>query len=240
MPKVAAAVDPSVKRLNPPVRHLLRSRHADSRLSPGEVSPTEPLIQDLADMDAVVLLNQRWLVNFVNRHVRDPNLALDIVQESFLKAYVAREQFQCKSSVRTWLASIALNLVRDQKRSQKERFWQSTMLNDIDLTSSAIYLSSRAQSAESQVIAQEVMEKVAGLLEEIPVKYRNILLMRLAQDMSLAEIAMQTGTPLNTVKSVIRRSLVHLRTRLASGAGRMLLQNEGPVSGRKNLSKADT
>ena len=209
----------SAERLSPQLQHLQGVRHANPVSSHQKGSGAAPVIADLTDMDTVVLLNQRWLINFVNRHIRDPDLALDIVQESFMKAYLARDQFQCKSSLRTWLASIALNLVRDHKRSQKERFWQSTMQNDVDLTDSAICSSSRTRSAESQIIAQEAVERVAGLLKEIPLKYRDILVMRLAQDMSLAEIATRTGTPLNTVKSVIHRVLAQLRSKLSPYAG---------------------
>ena len=201
----------SVETVSPRVQE---SWHENAPCVPASLSRIGSQVAVLDDMDTVVVLNQRWLFNFVNRHVRDPDLALDIVQESFMKAYLARARFQHRSSLRTWLASIALNLVRDHKRSEKERFWQSTMENSDVLLGWDVFSSSGIRSAESEVIAKECVGKVAECLKEIPEKYREIIFMRFGHEMSLGEIALLTGTPLNTVKSVLRRVLLQLRFRL--------------------------
>lgn len=75
-------------------------------------------------MDEIVVLHRPWLLTFVNSRVQDTELAKDIVQDALLKALLAYEKFRGLSAERTWLASIALNLIRDHRRSTKHRFWQ--------------------------------------------------------------------------------------------------------------------
>jgi|SRR5579875_401570 len=183
-------------------RHLARS--ADR---------PEGITSPLGDIELVVTSHQHWLVAFVNSRVRDPDLASDIVQDCFLKAYLAREQFRGGASVRTWLASIALNLIRDHKRSPKGKFWQVTMNSHEDFCDKVLCLELQTASPEDTAIASDCFSRVLRLLHAVRPDHRTVLLMRFADEMSLAEIATATGRPVSTVKTTIYRAL-HLLRRL--------------------------
>jgi RNA polymerase sigma-70 factor (ECF subfamily) len=58
---------------------------------------------DKGAFDMLVLKYQHKIVNLVMRYVRDPDLALDITQEAFIKAYRALPRFRGDSAVYTWL-----------------------------------------------------------------------------------------------------------------------------------------
>ena len=59
------------------------------------------------------------------RIVRDSGIAEDLVQETFLRAWTARDTFRSDCSLATWLIRIALNLARDHTRTGRFRFWKS-------------------------------------------------------------------------------------------------------------------
>jgi RNA polymerase sigma-70 factor (ECF subfamily) len=63
--------------------------------------------------DLLVLKYQHKIVNLVMRYVRDPDQALDITQEAFLKAYRALPRFRGDSAFYTWLYRIAVNTAKN-------------------------------------------------------------------------------------------------------------------------------
>ena len=64
---------------------------------------------DKTAFDVLVLKYQHKIVKLVMRYVRDPNEALDVAQEAFLKAYRALPSFRGDSAFYTWLYRIAIN-----------------------------------------------------------------------------------------------------------------------------------
>ena len=71
--------------------------------------------------DLLVLKYQHKIVNLVMRYVRDPDQALDITQEAFLKAYRALGRFRGDSAFYTWLYRIAVNTAKNYLAAQRRR-----------------------------------------------------------------------------------------------------------------------
>ena len=71
--------------------------------------------------DALVLKYQHKIVNLVLRYVRDPDQAMDIAQEAFLKAYRALPRFRGDSAFYTWLYRIAVNTAKNHLAAQRRR-----------------------------------------------------------------------------------------------------------------------
>jgi RNA polymerase sigma-70 factor (ECF subfamily) len=163
------------------------------------------------DIELLVATHRRWLFAFVNSRIRDPELASDIVQDCFLKAYLAREQFRGGATIRTWLGSIALNLIRDHRRSPKGKFWQTTMNSHEHFDEQVTCLQLNAASPEESAIEGDCLSRVLRLLQTVRPDHRAVLLMRFEHEMSLSEIAIATGRPVSTIKTTIYRALHHLR-----------------------------
>ncbi len=68
---------------------------------------------DKGAFDLLVLRYQHKIVNLVMRYVREPDQALDITQEAFLKAYRALPRFRGDSAFYTWLYRIAVNTAKN-------------------------------------------------------------------------------------------------------------------------------
>jgi RNA polymerase sigma-70 factor (ECF subfamily) len=166
---------------------------------------------ELDDIDTLVRTYRPRLLRFVSFSLGDPDIAESIVQDCFVKAYNGRANFRGDCSVNTWLTGIALNLVRDQQRLQKFRFWRQARATAIDVTEAASFLPSHESSPEARLLAREQTEQVQEALKTLSPNQRNIFLMRFAEDMSLAEIAASIHMPINTVKTHLHRALKAVR-----------------------------
>ena len=166
---------------------------------------------ELDDIDALVRTYRPRLLRFVAFSIGDPDLAESITSDCFLKAYNGRANFRGDCSVNTWLTGIALNLVRDQQRLQKFRFWRQARATAIDVTDAATFLASNESSPEQRILAREQSEQVQEALKTLSPNQRTIFLMRFAEDMNLAEIAETIHMPINTVKTHLHRALKAVR-----------------------------
>ncbi len=175
------------------------------------VQAVERSSSELDDIDALVRTYRPRLLRFVTFSIGDPDLAESITQDCFLKAYNGRDKFRGDCSVNTWLTSIALNLIRDQQRLQKFRFWRQARATAIDVSDAANFLASRESSAEARILAIERTEQVQAALANLSVNQRAIFLMRFAEDMDLSEIAAAISMPINTVKTHLHRALKAVR-----------------------------
>jgi RNA polymerase sigma-70 factor (ECF subfamily) len=180
------------------------------------VQTAERTGSELDDIDALVRTYRPRLLRFVAFSIGDPDLAESITQDCFLKAYNGRANFRGDCSVNTWLTSIAVNLVRDQQRLQKFRFWRQARATAIDVTDAASFLPSNESSPESRILVQEKTLQVQAALENLSPKQRSIFLMRFAEEMDLAEIAAATSMPINTVKTHLHRALKSVRAQVTA------------------------
>ena len=175
------------------------------------VQAVERSSSELDDIDALVRTYRPRLLRFVTFSIGDPDLAESITQDCFLKAYNGRDKFRGDCSVNTWLTSIARNLIRDQQRLQKFRFWRQARATAIDVSDAANFLASHESSAEARILAIERTEQVQAALANLSVNQRAIFLMRFAEDMDLSEIAAAISMPINTVKTHLHRALKAVR-----------------------------
>jgi len=169
---------------------------------------------ELDDIDALVRTYRPRILRFVTFSIGDSDLAESITQDCFLKAYNGRHNFRGDCSINTWLTSIAMNLVRDQQRLQKFRFWRQARATAIDVNDAANYLPSHESSVESRLMAREKTQQVVAALETLSVNQRAIFLMRFAEDMELSEIASTIHMPINTVKTHLHRALKAVRAQV--------------------------
>lgn len=183
------------------------------------VQASERSGSELEDIDALVRTYRPRLLRFVTFSIGDADLAESITQDCFLKAYNGRASFRGDCAVNTWLTSIAMNLIRDQQRLQKFRFWRQARATAIDVNEAANFLPSKECSAESRVLIKEQTKQVQAALANLSVNQRSIFLMRFGQDMELAEIAAAIHMPLNTVKTHLHRALKSVRAQIGTKPG---------------------
>jgi len=142
----------------------------------------------------------------------------DLVQETWVRVLARAAQYEGRSKFEAWLFSIARNLAIDGSRQKR-----ILSLDDSTAPASRGHASSRPHSSDhsSPFLAAARGEdaiRLAAALEHLDPTYREVLLLRFQEDLSLQEIAKILGAPVSTVSSRIHRGLGLLRSHWAGGA----------------------
>ncbi len=133
---------------------------------------------------------------------RDPAMAEDAVQETFLKAWRAIGSFKAGTQLRAWLMRILLNHLRGARRRRS--------LNPIRLVP-GLHDPTAPDSPERQYLHSETASELFGLLNSLRDDERAVVVMHYYMELSLSEIAVATGWPPGTVRSRLSRALKKLR-----------------------------
>jgi RNA polymerase sigma-70 factor (ECF subfamily) len=197
-----------------PSNSLLDTLFAPDASSNSRAAARGQAIGELDDIDELVRKYRPRLLRFVTFSLGDPDLAETITQDTLLKAYNARRTFRGDSSVNTFLVSIAMNLVRDQQRTQKFRFWKQFRATSLDVTDVASFVTSRETSPEAQLLAKEKVERLYTIIQTLSFTQRTVFLMRFSDEMDVQEISKAMDMPVNTVKTHLHRSLKAVRRQL--------------------------
>ena len=161
---------------------------------------------DKGAFDLLVLKYQHKIVNLVMRYVRDPDLALDITQEAFIKAYRALPRFRGDSAFYTWMYRIAVNTAKNHLAAQRRR----PMDVELDLQDPEQYdLHAKLKETgtpEGVTLSNELKEIVERAIAALPEDLRTAIILRELEGMSYEEIAQTMECPVGTVRSRIFRA----------------------------------
>jgi RNA polymerase sigma-70 factor (ECF subfamily) len=153
----------------------------------------------------------RYLVYLTGR----PDLAEDFFQETWVRVLERGRQYDGRHEFSTWLFSIARNLAIDHLRRKQPTSLES-LSNPDDPNSFEIPASGQPSAFDATVQREQNDQISAGMLK-IAAEYRETLVLRFQEGMSLEEIAKVTGAPLGTVKSRIYRGLSALEPWVKGG-----------------------
>ena len=161
---------------------------------------------DKKAFDILILRYQYKIIKLISRYVHDPNEALDIAQEAFLKAYRALPGFRGESAFYTWLYRIAINTAKNYLVAQGRRPPGS----DID-AQEAEQFDGQSQLKEYEtperlLLKDEIEATVFQAIEDLPDDLRTAITLREFEGMSYEEIAQTMGCPIGTVRSRIFRA----------------------------------
>jgi RNA polymerase sigma-70 factor, ECF subfamily len=154
--------------------------------------------------ESLVILFSPTLFRVVKRMVRDPSEAEAIVQETFWRTWRSLNRYDNDQPFFPYLATIALNLVRDRWR--KERWVESDGLGtDFEL---AAY---PEPEIETLVEEKEVKEDLEDAIHQLPPPYRAVIALRYQGELDYEEIAKIMKAPVNTIRTHLHRAKILLR-----------------------------
>ncbi len=161
---------------------------------------------DKGAFDLLVLKYQHKIVNLVMRYVRDPDQALDITQEAFLKAYRALPRFRGDAAFYTWMYRIAVNTAKNYLAAQRRR----PMDVELDMQDPEQYelhaKLKETDTPEGVTLSNELYETVERAIAALPDDLRTAIVLRELDGMSYEEIAQTMECPVGTVRSRIFRA----------------------------------
>lgn len=172
---------------------------ADQDGSASVVSPGEAALVNAArngDREAFGQLYQRYerrVTRVIRRFVPDIELASDLAQESFLRAWERLDQFDTSRRFGPWLFRLAVNLTYDSLRRIKRRGRWSVFS---DLGEGIVPEPARADQRTDRDLAQEVH----AVMEQVPEAYRIVLVLRDLEGFCTSEVAAITDRSEATIR----------------------------------------
>ena len=152
----------------------------------------------------------RYLLYLTGRR----DYAEDLAQETWIRVLERGSQYNGRQRFDPWLFAIARNLALDYLRKKRKAVETASLPDDRD---EILLLPSSGPSPFVAAARSEDAIRLAGQLQILSPLYREALLLRFQEDLSLPEIAQVLGAPLTTVTSRIYRGLAELRSAFEEG-----------------------
>ena len=150
------------------------------------------------EVEEEILRSYQMLYRLAYTYVKNPDDAMDVVQESVYKAIQNASGVRSRGAIKGWLCRIVANTALD-------------------------FLRSRAREVPVDQVPETGREDTyqdldtLRALERLEERERTVVVLRFFEDMKLQDIALTTGENLNTVKTILYRSLKKLRIQLMEG-----------------------
>jgi len=178
---------------------------------------------DEAAYESLVRSHGSRMLAVARRLLRNEEEARDAVQDAFLSAFRAIDRFRGGCRLSTWLFRIVTNVALMKLRSASRKPLESIehLMPVFDADGHHVHrASTRADSAETQLIQAERMARVRAAIERLPTQYRSVVVMRDLLELSTAEVARTLGISDNAVKIRLHRARLALCTLLGATEAR--------------------
>lgn len=188
---------------NPQKVILMEPQLEDSLLIKRYVSGDEKALEALIDK------HNRRLSSFIYSKVRNQSITEDIFQDTFIKVIktLKKGSYSEEGKFLPWVMRIAHNLIIDHFRKNK----RMPMFEGSDDFNIFSVIGDDKLNAEKQLIQDQITADLQHLIEELPDDQKEVLVMRIYQDMSFKEISENTGVSINTALGRMRYALINLR-----------------------------
>ncbi|MFC1718067.1 RNA polymerase sigma factor [Candidatus Poribacteria bacterium] len=179
------------------------------------------------DSKSFAVLMRRYqarLNRYINRFVKNDDLAQDLTQETFLRAYRSRESYVPKARFAAWIYRIATNLCHDEFR--RRRTSPTVSLNTSftvqinekgDVENYELYEQLPDDSIpppDVEVEREEQRMRLRAAIESLSKKHRTVILMHVYNGMEYTEMAKQLGCSVGTIKSRMHYAIKSLKQML--------------------------
>ncbi|WP_202839873.1 RNA polymerase sigma factor [Luteimonas saliphila] len=168
---------------------------------------------DVAAFEALYGRHRLRLYRYLLRQLRDGALADELFQDIWQKVITARANWTPEAAFATWLYRIAHNRLADHWRARQHR---PPAPVDADERTARV---PDPDTPERQLSQFEQRRQLQLALDALPPEQREVIVLRLEQELSLEEIGEVTGVGRETVKSRLRYAMDKLRAQLGAGVG---------------------
>jgi RNA polymerase sigma-70 factor (ECF subfamily) len=182
------------------------------------------LVQQCASGDEaacarLVTDHQRMVYQLAMHLLGDPQEALDLSQEVFLRVFRTLPHFRGQSTLRTWIYRIVINQASNRLRWWRRRHRSQQVALDERTATRGEFAESRTFALPDRLLQQqETAGRVWGALSALPFDQRAVIVLREIDGLSYEEIADSLGVAVGTVKSRLARARTSLRSALRAGA----------------------
>lgn len=182
---------------------MVNVQHSDALLVKNYVSGDEN------SLNILINRHQSKIYGFIYSKISDRDISNDIFQDTFIKVIktLKSKTYNEEGKFLPWVMRIAHNLVVDHFRKTKKM----PMYRETEGFSIFSIMSDDSLTIENKMIVDQVELDLKKLIEELPADQKEVLVMRMYQDMSFKEISELTGVSINTALGRMRYALMNLR-----------------------------
>jgi RNA polymerase sigma-70 factor (ECF subfamily) len=164
---------------------------------------------------------QAKITNLVHRFIYDRDRAVEIAQEVFLRVFLHRKRYLRSGRFSTWIYTIAVNLAKNELRRKSRLRGVTSLDNVLEVAGdSGAYLAGKDPGPDQKTHQHRVEETVMAAIQQLPPKYREVILLRDIQQLTYEEIEQVLSIPGGTVRSRINRARSALKQILEPVLGR--------------------
>jgi len=178
------------------------------------VIPDGVLVKNYIDGDenalsVLIKRHQSKIYGFIYSKVTDRDISDDIFQDTFIKVIktLKSNAYNEEGKFLPWVMRISHNLIVDHFRRNKKM----PMFRETEEFSIFSIMTDNSPNVENRIITEQVESYLQRLIEELPDDQKEVLQMRIYQDLSFKEIADMTGVSINTALGRMRYALMNLR-----------------------------
>jgi RNA polymerase sigma-70 factor (ECF subfamily) len=149
------------------------------------------------------------IFGFIYSKISDRDISNDIFQDTFIKVIktLKSNAYNEEGKFLPWVMRISHNLIVDHFRKTKKM----PMFRETEEFSIFSIMTDNALTIENKIISEQVEKDLKRLIEELPADQKEVLVMRMYQDMSFKEISEITGVSINTALGRMRYALMNMR-----------------------------
>ena len=172
---------------------------------------------DADAFEQLLLEHQKHVYNLCYRMAGNPDDAMDLSQETFLRAWRCLDQYQFASAFSTWLYRLCSNICIDFLRRRRRQQTVPLTFEDADGEEQTYAVPDAQPLPEEQVELKLTRETLAAAMAQLLPEHRAVLQLRVVNEMSYEQIADVLDIQIGTVKSRLSRARNQLKKILERG-----------------------
>ena len=157
---------------------------------------------------------------------RNPAMAADLVQETYLRGLKAKESLRSDSNVKSWLFTILRNIWLNHLRHERAGPKLAELDSDENLADVSV---ATTEDPLDLYLRKQQRERVRAAIQQLPIEFREIIILREYEELSYSEIAKVSQCPMGTVMSRLARARSRLGDLLSISPGPLPTANEPTV-----------
>lgn len=196
---------PRHRKLNPPPVDTKEQKKLDSRAEDSQ-HIKEALAGDDSAYSKLMKKYHDAIFGFIFRMVHDREQVEDLTQEAFIKAFASLKNFNEEFAFSTWLYKIATNNSIDFIRKRKLQMYSIDKPIESKDSDYTFELPDDSYEADRELISDQKAVLLKQAIDQLPEKYRRVILLRHSEERSYEEIAKMLKLPIGTIKAHIFRA----------------------------------
>jgi RNA polymerase sigma-70 factor (ECF subfamily) len=162
-------------------------------------------------MDELMRRHQEALFHFVHRYLGNEASARDAVQETFVRVYFKAPAFRPRSTVKTWIYTIALNLCRDAARKLARQPGLLSLDEPVGESETPREVPDTGPSPDVEAEQEDQLDRLRAAIARLPDQLKSALVLFVLEQRSQKEVAEILGTTPKTVELRVFRAKTKLR-----------------------------